>query len=66
MNSDPTPVRYCVCANVSFVQIKESGVKTLEEAREKLGVAKVCRICEPYIEKTLETGVTAFDYGDQS
>ena len=53
------PIRRCVCAGVSFEELKELGVKTMAEAAEhECGIN--CGRCRPYIERMLETGETAF------
>lgn len=57
---DPTPVRRCVCADVSFAELRAAGVTTLEEASHWFNVANNCGLCRPYVERMLETGETAF------
>ena len=53
------PIRRCVCAGVTFAELKELGVKSMEEAAEhECGIN--CGRCRPYIELMLETGETAF------
>lgn len=60
MALDPTPIRWCVCGNTLFAELKEAGVTSLEEAQERFGVAIHCESCIPYIERMLRTGETAF------
>jgi len=57
---DPMPVRYCVCFNVTFAELKEAGVKSVEEAAERFGCTTNCGACRPYIEAMIRTGETAF------
>jgi NAD(P)H-nitrite reductase large subunit len=57
---DPTPVRRCVCFDVTFAKLAEAGVSSLEEASEKFGCGTKCGTCKPYILKMLQTGETAF------
>jgi len=57
---DPTPIRRCVCFNVTFEELSEAGVATLEEASERFGCGTKCGTCRPYITKMLVTGETAF------
>jgi bacterioferritin-associated ferredoxin len=59
MTDDPTPVRRCVCGDVSFAELKDQGVTTFEQAAE-LGVGITCGLCRPYLERLFETGETEF------
>jgi bacterioferritin-associated ferredoxin len=58
--SDPTPVRRCVCFDVSFAALLEAGVGSLEEAAERFGCGTQCGTCRPYIAEMIRTGETAF------
>ena len=58
---DPTPVRKCVCADMTFAQMQATGIRTIPEMQRKLGVCMGCRTCEPYIQKMIETGNVAFE-----
>ena len=65
---DPTPVRRCVCMNVRFDEVLESGAQTLEEIGDLTGAGTKCGSCRPYLAACLRTGETAFaiiwDTGD--
>ncbi len=53
------PIRRCVCAGVTFEELKEMGVESLRDAaRHDCGIN--CGRCQPYIERMIETGETAF------
>lgn len=54
------PVKMCVCAGVTFAKLRDAGITSVEEAREKFGCAKECGNCRPYIEQMLATGEVAF------
>lgn len=58
----------CVCHRRTFSEILEiaekQGWNTLEELRENDICSNGCKMCEPYVEKTLRTGETAFIPGD--
>jgi bacterioferritin-associated ferredoxin len=54
------PVRKCVCCDVTFEHLAESGVDTLEEIRERFGCSTHCGSCRIYLEEMLRTGETAF------
>ncbi|RYG46785.1 hypothetical protein EON79_09205 [bacterium] len=60
MALDPTPIRRCVCANITFEELQEAGVQSLEEAQERFGASTYCETCVPYILLMLKTGRTAF------
>ena len=51
----------CVCAEVSFATVKESGASTMEEAEAWFGCGLSCGLCRPYLERMLETGETEFE-----
>lgn len=57
---DPTPVRRCVCFDKTFAELKEAGVRSVEEAAERFGCGTNCGTCRPYLRKMIETGETAF------
>lgn len=54
------PVWRCVCYDVSFETLKQSGLRTLDEIRERFGCSGGCGMCAKYIELMIETGDTAF------
>lgn len=60
MFEDPTPVRRCVCAWVTFAEMKDAEVASLEEAADRFQAGVTCGTCCPYIELMLKTGQTAF------
>jgi bacterioferritin-associated ferredoxin len=60
MPQDPTPVRRCVCADVTFEELKLADVTSLEDAAERFDVGIQCGTCRPYVELMIETGKTAF------
>lgn len=43
----------CVCYNISFKEILETN-KSLD------GICDKCRMCNPYIEEALKTGIVEF------
>jgi bacterioferritin-associated ferredoxin len=45
---------------VTFEDLSEAGVATLEEASERFGCGTKCGSCRPYITKMLLTGEIAF------
>jgi len=45
---------------VTFEELADAGVASLEEASEKFGCGTKCGTCRPYITKMLLTGETAF------
>ncbi len=58
-------VNRCICSKISFAEIKEiadqNEYKSVKDLRDA-GVCSIhCRICEPYVEKVLETGNVVFD-----
>lgn len=55
------PVRRCVCAAVSFAEMKLSGAKTLDEINHRFDAGINCGLCVPYIQRMLETGEVEFD-----
>ena len=57
---DPTPIRKCVCFDISFVDLKRSGCQTVEEIVDMYGCTSGCGLCEPYIRLLLQTGQTEF------
>ncbi len=62
MDSDfeQRPVRKCICFNVPFSVLKESGLKSLEQIKGQFGCTSGCGMCAKYIELMLETGETEF------
>ena len=59
---DPTPIRKCVCFDLSFSELKRSELRTLEEIASKYGCTTGCGLCEPYIQRMLQTGETEFAF----
>ncbi len=58
--SEPTlPIRRCVCAEVTFEELRQRGVRTVEEAEDQ-GCGINCGLCRPYLQRMVETGETAF------
>ncbi|MGV3614235.1 MAG: (2Fe-2S)-binding protein [Fimbriimonas sp.] len=60
MIDDPTPVRRCVCAEITFADLKAAGVQTVEEAGERFGAGLGCGSCLPYLRAMVATGRVAF------
>lgn len=60
-------VTHCICHKISFEEILEiaerDGLSSLEELRAQNICSTNCKICEPYIQKSLETGITEFEAG---
>jgi len=58
-------VNRCICSNITFREIKDvaeqNGYSSVPELREAGVCALHCRICEPYVEKVLETGEVVFE-----
>lgn len=58
------PVNRCICHKITFTQLKrlaeEEGLKTVYEIRDRGLASSKCKLCEPYVEKLLETGETSF------
>lgn len=57
---DARPVRRCVCFSTTFAELKEAGVRSVEEAAERFGCGTNCGLCRPYIQRMIETGEVAF------
>lgn len=57
---DPTPVRMCVCHNVTFEELKAAGVSSIDEIAARFGCGTTCGSCLPYLRRMLQTGRTAF------
>lgn len=55
------PVRRCVCASVTFAELKLSGAKTLDEIGDRFDAGINCGLCVPFIEQMLKTGEVEFD-----
>jgi bacterioferritin-associated ferredoxin len=49
-----------VCRDVTFAEIVESGVKSVDDAQRKFGVALKCGSCVRYIQEAITTGQTEF------
>ena len=61
-------VTRCVCMHRSFAEIVNYAriykMETVQELRALNYCSTKCKMCEPYIERALETGETAFIPGD--
>ena len=50
-------ITHCICYNISFIDI----LKKLEhENLENLNICNKCRMCNPYIEESIKTGIVKF------
>lgn len=58
------PVTRCICHNISFEELKtiaaEEGYSTMYELQAEQLCGTNCKLCQPYIEEMLRTGVTKF------
>lgn len=58
------PVDRCICHQISFLEIKqianERGIHSLQELQAEKICSTNCRLCEPYINKLLQTGEVSF------
>ncbi|RYG88624.1 (2Fe-2S)-binding protein [bacterium] len=54
------PIVRCVCTDITFAELKESGLGTAEAIAEEFGAGAQCGLCREYIEKMLRTGKTEF------
>lgn len=61
MASDRFIVRKCVCFDVTFHELKEAGVESMQEIVERYRCGTKCGACVPYLRRMLETGDTVFD-----
>ncbi len=53
----------CVCANLTFVSLKQTARAEgldFQGLRERTGCCRICNMCEPYVKKMLATGRTSF------
>ncbi|MFZ4509151.1 MAG: (2Fe-2S)-binding protein [Fimbriimonas sp.] len=55
---DLTPVRKCVCTNITFAELKQIGITSVEAAAAMFGCGTHCGSCRPYIQWMIETGET--------
>ena len=59
------PITHCICANVSFEEIKkiaeDSNESDMYTLQQKLYFGDRCRMCLPYVRRMLLTGETRFD-----
>jgi len=60
MAIDPRPVKQCVCFDIKFSDLKNAGVSSTQEARDRFGCGSNCGTCLPYIEEMILTGETEF------
>jgi bacterioferritin-associated ferredoxin len=54
------PVRMCVCHAVTFEELRQAELVTLEEIADRYGCGTGCGACLPYLQRMLATGETAF------
>lgn len=54
-------MRRCVCASITFAEMKLSGAKSLEEIGDRFDAGINCGLCVPYISRMLQTGEIEFD-----
>lgn len=59
-SEDPFPVKRCVCFDTTFLDLKNAGVGSLEDAASRFGCGTNCGMCRPYISRMLDTGETEF------
>ena len=45
---------------MTFAELKDSNLETIEEILEAYGSGGQCGLCRPYIERMLKTGETEF------
>lgn len=59
------PVDRCICHQISFADVKriadEKGFTSVEELRVEKICSTNCKLCEPYIQRMLETGEITFE-----
>ena len=57
-------INRCICYNLTFEEIlklaNDNNVNSLASFKAITGLCNKCRMCNPYIEKTLETKQTNF------
>ncbi|HSG99280.1 MAG TPA: (2Fe-2S)-binding protein [candidate division Zixibacteria bacterium] len=58
-------ITHCICANISFAEIKKIAEERKETdlfaLKEQVCFGANCRMCLPYIRRMLLTGETRFD-----
>lgn len=58
-------VNRCTCYKITFEEIlkvaNENDIRTLSDLQDKLFICNNCGLCNPYVEKILETGQIMFD-----
>ena len=54
------PVRMCVCAQMTFRELKALGVTSIQEAQDRFDVCVRCQTCEPYLQQMFVTGEVEF------
>lgn len=58
------PVRACLCAGRSFAnllpEVRQNAWTSVEEIAAHTGCGGGCGMCQPYLERMLETGETVF------
>lgn len=59
--NDDRPVKMCVCFDITFQSLWDSGVRTAAEATERFGCGTKCGTCLPYLRLMEETGETEFE-----
>ncbi len=58
-------VTMCVCNKISFRELKEifeaNKCKNIDDLRKHTLFSTKCKLCLPYVNKMIETGLTNFD-----
>lgn len=60
MPRDPRPIKRCVCHETTFKELRDSGLKSIDEIAAEFRCTTGCGLCRPYIERMLETGEVEF------
>lgn len=59
-NVEDRPINRCICYDRTFLELKQSGLESLEAIRATTGCTSGCGMCAKYIELMLATGDTEF------
>ena len=51
----------CICFDVSFLEIKNSGLIKIDDIKNVFKCCTKCKLCEQYIKQMLLTGETEFN-----